>query len=310
MKKTLQNLITQGKAKAVLQKLLAYAEQSKDEDLKEEVLIQAARFEQYQLGKRRGITTAEEQKIGIAQINQALLQLIDQLPEEATLEEEAKQRPWWQWVLAASVIIGILAGLAEITGYSLRDLFGSSMEGGNTVTVLVHGEDGKDQLVLPNRGIVKLVYGDAIIPEQINNEGEATFKQVPERFFQKDARVEIFFQDPQGEPYRALYHDSLYQLKKGEYIALPVKLYGLERIKGIVKDFETGDPIEGVRISVQGEATFSNPFGEYTLEIPQARQQQFQTIRAYHENYESFELQKVAIQTRREIPILMKPKKQ
>jgi len=48
---------------------------------------------------------------------------------------------------------------------------------------------------------------------QINNEGEATFKQIPNVFFTPSAKVEIQFKAPKGEPYRAIVPDSLYNLK-------------------------------------------------------------------------------------------------
>jgi len=174
------------------------------------------------------------------------------------------------------------------------------------LTVLVHGEKGKDHLVLPNRGKVKLIYGDANVVETINDKGEATFKQIPQDFFTANIRVEILFSDPQGEPYRAVHPDSLYRLTQGKYIALEVRLYGLGQLMGIVKDFETGDLISGVRISIQGTATFSNQYGEYTLIIPVEQQRKFQTVRALKDGYESFEYKNVPLQTGDEFPILMK----
>jgi len=176
------------------------------------------------------------------------------------------------------------------------------------VTVLVHGEKGKDELVLPNRGKVKLTYGDANVVETINDKGEATFKQVPSEFFGSEATVEILFFDPEGEPYRVINPDSLYQLTKGKYISLIVKLYGLSQLRGIVKDFETGDPISGVRVGIAGVETFSNQYGEYTLTIPAEFQRKFQTVRAFKDGYELYELKNVPIQTENEHPILMKPK--
>ncbi|MCB0642710.1 MAG: carboxypeptidase regulatory-like domain-containing protein [Phaeodactylibacter sp.] len=402
MKEQLQDLIAEGRTDQAIQELLSYAKSAGHQGLMTEVLLLSGKYETYARDVRQGTTSFEEQKLSIAKINVALLELIAKLEEgqsrpyseysifssveliiegevadfnstrrenlvgvissilnidqkqvrikkvvqgsirviieipaekveeflrifyeddlkgkilkeelhilRITKQPKAKTLKIWQKVAAVGVVIGILAGLAEVTGYSIRDLFSTSIESSNTVTILVHGANGKDQLVLPSRGIVKLIYGDAIIPEQINNEGEATFKQVPERFFQSDARVEILFQDPEGEPYRAVFHDSLYQLKKGQYIALAVKLEGLEQMSGIVKDFITGEPIEGARISIQGVEAFSNQYGEFVLEIPEEKQQQFQTIRAHHEAYKPFELSDVPIQTGREIPILMHPK--
>ena len=136
----------------------------------------------------------------------------------------------------------------------------------------------------------------------------STLKQISDAFFAKDARVEILFEDPEGEPYRALRNDSLYQLERGKYVALEVKLYGLERLKGIVKDFDTGETIESAKVRVQGEEATSNAYGEFTLDLPPDKQEKFQTIRAYHPDYQDYELANVPTQTQREIPILMKPK--
>ena len=176
------------------------------------------------------------------------------------------------------------------------------------VTVLVHGEKGKDELVLPQRGLVKLIYGDAIVTATINDRGEATFKQIPPAFFSEEAAAEILFSDPGGEPYRAVHSDSLYRLTRGKHIALAVKLYGLGQFRGVVKDFDTGEPVEGVRVSILGADTLSNRYGEYFLSIPAAHQRKFQTVRAYKTGYQPFELKNVPVQTQNELSILIKPK--
>ena len=180
-------------------------------------------------------------------------------------------------------------------------------KGTGQVTVMVHSEKGKDQLVLPGRGEVTLVFGDASVVETINAKGEATFKQIPESFFDSEAVVEVLFADPQGEPYRSMFADSLFHLKADSYIALPVKLYGLDAVRGIVKDFNTGQPMEGVRVSISGVEAFSNSYGEYELEIPAEKQQKFQTVRAFKDGYALFEQQQVPIQTDTELPIMLKP---
>ena len=211
---------------------------------------------------------------------------------ESTRSKFILMKEWtkrfWKKIAAILLFIGGLGGIAELSGYNLRELFSSTTPSSASVTILVHGENGKDELILTNRGVVKLVYGDAIVSEQINNEGEATFKQVPEHFFQSDVRVEILFEDPKGEPYRAIQRDSLYLLEVGQYISLPVKLHGLDQIFGIVKDFETGTPIDSARVSIQGAVTFSNRYGEYTLNIPPEKQRQFQTIRVFRKGLSEF----------------------
>lgn len=210
-----------------------------------------------------------------------------------------------------TIIIAFMLMVWSVSIYSVYQYYSNRDRESFQLTVLVHGEEGKDELVLTNRGQVRLIYGDANVVETINSKGEATFKQIPAAFFSSDASVEIQFLDPQGEPYRALNPDSTYQLTKGKYISLAVKLNGLGQLKGVVKDFKTGEPVPDVRISIlspESIEAFSNKWGEYILSIPARSQQKFQTIRANKEGYEPVELHDVPIQTSKECPVLMKPK--
>jgi len=186
---------------------------------------------------------------------------------------------------------------------------GSSSSSSSVLSVLVYDvEKGKDQIVLPNRGKVKLLVGDAVIEEVINSKGEATFKQLPSRFFKAETSVQIQFFDPKGEPYRVLNPDSLYTLQSGQRIDLPIKLYGLGTLWGIVIDQQTNDPLSGVIIRVRGAATETNKFGEFELEIPPKYQTKIQTVRAYKKGYEQFTLDSVVVQTSGGFPILLTPK--
>jgi hypothetical protein len=308
MKGTIRQLIADGKTSRAIQELQQLTAGLKDQDLHDEAILQAARYEAYAREKRLGTSSPQEQSLALAQINHALLQIAERLPDSARRRGFFAPRKWWEWVVAASIIVGILAGLAAIFDVNFNTLFGKTSTAANTVTVLAHGPGGKDDKVLPSRGIVKLIYGDAIAREQINDKGEATFKQISDAFFAKDARVEILFEDPEGEPYRALRNDSLYRLERGKYVALEVKLYGLESLKGVVKDFKTGEAIEGAKVRVQGEEAISNAYGEFALELPPDKQEKFQTIRAYHPDYQDYEVAQVPTQTQKEIPVLMKPK--
>lgn len=303
MKDQFKQYIADGKVEKVIKELLQLTFNLEDQDLHQEVTLQSGRFKEYQKQRREG----KEKFELLSQINLALLQIIDELPVE--IQTKTSKHKWWEWVIAIGVVAGILGGISEFSGIRVRDLFLGTSTASNSVTVLVHGPEGKDQKILPNRGIVKLIYGDAIVPKQINNQCEATFTQVSDAFFEPDAGVEILFEDPEGEPYRVTKQDSLYRLTRGKHVAIEVKLFGLDKIKGIVKDFETGKPIEGAVIRVQGVEALSNQYGEYSLDIPEDKQLQFQTIRAYHDNYNDFEISDVPTQTKREIPISMKPKK-
>ncbi|WP_062056417.1 hypothetical protein [Aquimarina longa] len=207
------------------------------------------------------------------------------------------------------IIILFMALVSLMSVYSIWIYYSHKTQAAKYITVLVHGKNGKDDLVLPNRGEVKLIYGDAIVVEKINAKGEATFKQIPDVFFDKNPPVHIMFHDPKGEPYYAINPDSSYHLIAGRYIPLEVTLQGLSEIKGIVKNFETGAVLDSVRVSILGTSTYSNTYGEFHLKVPPSLQQKYQTVRALKNGFEMFEMADVPIQTKTEFPILLKPKK-
>lgn len=312
-KTELKELISAGRTEKAISRLL---EITSNTDWYNEVIQQSAKYEQYQQLKRQGTQSTSDLNVAISRINESLLQIIDKLPSSSEFNEKViskdlpeRKKTLWRYIAAASIIIGILGSLAEFLNYINIVPNGKSPTGSYTVTVLVHGKEGKDDLILPNRGVVYLIYGDAKIPEQINNEGEATFKQIPADFFEPTAKVEILFQDPKGEPYRVAYPDSLYTLKQKEHIALQVVLLGMDQISGIVENFETGKPIEGANVRIHGVDTDSNEYGEFTLNIPIDKQKQFITIRAYKEGYQGWEMKDVPTTTGREIKIPLKPEK-
>jgi len=221
------------------------------------------------------------------------IQVIDSETKEGITPNVQKKskRSFWSYITAAAVFIGMLGSAAEFLNFINFFPNNPSSNSGNTVTVLVHGPRGKDDLVLPNRGIVYLIYGDAKVPEQINNEGEATFKQVSKEFFNKNTQVEILFQDPQGGPYRTSHPDSLYSLTKGQYVSLQVESVEVDQVTGIIKDSKTENPIANVEIRIHaGLSTKTNEYGEFTLGIPEQERRPFVNIRVYKKGYESNEV--------------------
>ena len=313
----IKDLISKGKTKQAIDELLTYTKQNDKKDLFKEAVIQSARYENYAQKARMGTTSNSEDGISIAKINKAVLDISDrfsiddisvnspQLSTASSIDSPPKGR-WWKWIVGLGLLIAVIAWIVGARGNQKKDFFTSTSTASNTVTVLAHGEKGKDELILPHRGIVKLIYGDAIILEQINGKGEATFKQVNDAFFEPGVKVEILFHDPEGEPYRAVKHDSLYELVRGKYIPLEVHLLGLGEVTGIVKDSNTGNLIKGARVSIQREETYSNEHGEFTLEIPEKKQKKFQTIRVFKEGYQSYEMSDIPIQTQKEIPVFLK----
>jgi hypothetical protein len=186
-------------------------------------------------------------------------------------------------------------------------IFGSNVAiDTTTVTILVKGQN---EIPLPPKGKVYLTYGNAHIGKEINNSNEAIFTEVPSGYFEGGNKVSITFEDPNNEPYRAVFEDSLYQLVHNEHIELLVSLKGLDKLYGIVKDAKSGDYVEGARVSVLNLETFSDKNGWWELEIKESdKQRKFHTIRSSKEGYKNWEISNIPAQTDKEISILLKPK--
>lgn len=296
----IKNLLSSGRTEDAIERLLRITKNTAWHD---EVVQQSARFREWQRAKRSGAVPASELDLKRNQINAALLEIMNGMSDNPPAAIDFSV--WGRLLKTLGVIVAIVAGLI----FAFNSIGGSGARGGNSnsITVLVHGKSGKDDIVLPGRGIVYLIYGNAKVPETLNNEGEVTFKQIPEAVFAEGARVELLFEDPDGEPYRAARPDSQYAVDKGEYIALEVVLEGIDRLEGTVKDFVTGEPLDSVMIRIRGYSFYSNTFGEFTIEIPEERQRQFIDITAVKDGYQRWELSNVPTTTDKPIVIGLKP---
>jgi hypothetical protein len=311
IKQQVEHWIMRGELGKAIELLLEKGELPADR--REEVMAISGRYQRLLKGKVTGIFRFQEDSITENQISESLLSVLrypegQAYPEEQTVNQRIPQRVlWWKAITSIGIVVGLVAALTTIL-VNFPRIFGAPEVKSYSLTVLAHGPKGTDDIVLPNRGIITLVYGNAVVSEQINNQGEAVFAELPERFFATDAKVKIQFADALKEPYRAIYPDSLYSLSNGDHIDLAVKLFNLDKLKGIVRDFVTGDPMDSVRVSIDGLSTYSNAFGEFRFVIPDSLQRQFQTIRAQREGYGFYELHDVPVQTEAEVVIVMKPK--
>ncbi len=305
----IRRLIANSETQAAIAELLRATEGAK---LRDEAVQLSAQYQAHLKKGRLGIASAEAQRIELNQIHAAVLELANELDQPAGAGTPRKtpvvdKPPASRFAFSKIALwLGAGASLVAILAYfGLQPAIAAAES--HSVTVLAHGKADKDELVLPNRGRVQLLYGDAKVTEQVNNEGEATFKQIPARFFEEDAFVELHFADPEGEPYRAVRPDSQYRLKPGAYIALEVALLGMNTLYGIVKDFSTGQPVEGATVRLFGQSVESNAFGEFFFDIPESKQTPYVTLRAYKEGYQPWELSKVPTTTEKEVVIGLKP---
>lgn len=211
----------------------------------------------------------------------------------------------WKWFLIVVLICGFIASLVKIFGYDFSDFFASQPKTTSNVTIKARPAGNYE---LPKKGEIILNFGGEIISKKIGSQGEVYFPEISNDYFDEDSKVRIAFNDPDNEPFQAVYEDSLYQLASNSTIDLWVELTGLDKMYGIVKDFKTGNVIEGVRVSILNLDTLTNENGWFELKIPVEKQRKFHKIRMAKAGYETYEKDSIPPQTEKEIEVLLKPK--
>jgi len=210
----------------------------------------------------------------------------------------------WAIIIGIGVVIGIPAGIAEITGYSIRDFFNGNEPDSFSVTVLVHGKEGKDDRILKNQGKVILDIGGDRKEEEINSQGEATFKELPKGFTNQMSLISIDHQ----QPYFPVNRDKKYKLTPYEIIYLEVELKGINKIKGRIIDAATEKYLDSVRVSIENVATLTDKFGWFELEIPEDIQAKFVSVNFFKKGYAIEDLDSIAPHTKQTIEIALKKK--
>lgn len=301
-KSSIVALISNGHTAEALEKLLSFDLSPKDRAL---VVQIKASFENLQRDALKGILSFEQETTERNRINDRLLRFLngEAEPPPGVLTGGKRGRKAWEYIIGASVVVGILAGIAQISGISLKDIFGGSGSPESfTVTVFVHGKKGTDERILKNQGQVILGLRTDEKVCSINEKGEATFKEIPMGF--KGQKVPIRIEHPQ--PYRATRPDSLYLLEPNAAIYVEVALEGTNVIKGKVMDFYTEQWLDSVRVSVENVATYTDQFGWFELEIPENKRRKFQRVSFFKKGYEIDELDSVPVHTQQEINISLR----
>ena len=298
IKNELRTLIAQGKTRKAIKQLLRITGKLEDKDLYNDVVFQSSRYEEYLKNKMKGTLSNEALDIALGRVNEALLEIIDRLPDEAkAFSFNTTQLVGWG-ILGALIVIAIVF-IPQLQVF--QGIFGQASKG-ESLTVFVHGKSGRHELILQNKGKVELTYGTKKARESINDKGQAVFNEIPTDFFAGDTKVYINVVETEGEPYRAIYPDSLYKLTPGDPIYLPVALLGLDKITGTVYFEEK--PLEGVTVSIGNIRVFTNDLGYYELIIPEHLQKQQQKVKFYKEGYKLNE-RTVYPQTGAPLPAIM-----
>jgi len=131
--KHLKQLISQNKTKKVFTELKNAATTLSDTRLENHVTLIEARWIQLKQDKVKGVLSMEGQRVATSVIHDDLIDLLDNLNRPAvnpdTINpaaqptEEPEGMSWKKILTILVATISVLAGIAEISGYSIRDCF-------------------------------------------------------------------------------------------------------------------------------------------------------------------------------------------
>lgn len=143
---TLKTQIAQGKTGKTLDFLVANVEQITNATHRREVYLLSDRWQTYVQKERKGIQSVEQLGLTRRQISDDTLALLDELFKKSKTDSFTPSFSWRNVLTAVAATIAVLAGVAELTGYSLRDL----MAGGQTdTTTTVQPTDTVGTIIKP-----------------------------------------------------------------------------------------------------------------------------------------------------------------
>ncbi|MFK8009291.1 MAG: hypothetical protein AB8H03_23220 [Saprospiraceae bacterium] len=131
----LRQLIAQNKTQQVFDQLNAAAITMSDSTLRNKITLLEARWKKLKEEQIKGIISSENQGLENNRINNNLLTLLEEVenPPATPLVNEPSQKTSWKTILTIfAATIGVLAGIAEISGYSIRDWWESNPPTNNT----------------------------------------------------------------------------------------------------------------------------------------------------------------------------------
>jgi hypothetical protein len=147
------------------------------------------------------------------------------------------------------------------------------------LTVAIKNQTPNPNLPLENAK-VQIRYGGTPDVKDVTN-NEAIFRGIPSKF--RKEPINLTFSALGFVPI-----DTQFVLDK-EHINLPIQRDDTyARIFGTVKDVDTGELLQGVKVSVQDISAITDALGYYEMEIPFEKQRKKQNIKASFKGYKEY----------------------
>lgn len=203
---------------------------------------------------------------------------------------KVKRTPAWVYAAFTSLLILLSSG-AFITLGSAPEPF--------ELKVKVQGEENDPAI---DDGEVVLELSDQILHRQIDQDRMAIFK-IPPSYTRKHGKLSF----RHNQPYEAIWKDSVIKLEENLVMEIPVKLQGLDLIRGYIYDFNTDVPLPNVQVRIKGIDTKTDSLGNFTLRIPDSLQQKYQDVFFRKKGYNMEFLSRYSVHTQKEIQLPLTP---
>ncbi|MEM9936610.1 MAG: hypothetical protein AAF824_23485 [Bacteroidota bacterium] len=319
VKKQLITLIQEGKIDKLVN-ILRQGYETGSINTESDLFIQlSAQWSQFKRQEIENTLTPEEAKISRNTLSRSFLMFVNKLPDDLDIitdEQEVNNKgeiepekdtfskeQIWKFILGVGVIVGIISGTFAILGINVKDMFTGGKVDVFSVSVIVHGKNGKDQPILRNQGEVLLDIGGKREVAPIDGNGQATFLQLAGGFKGDSALISIIH----PQPYFPVNRDRKYILLPNKVIYLNTELVGMEKIKGRIIDAVTETFLDSVRVSVENYASYTDTYGWFQLDLPPEIQKKFIQVILSKPGYETVLLDSIAPHTNQEIQLSLNP---
>jgi len=234
----------------------------------------SARYQRLRQQKSSGVISFEQEQLAKNQIVDTLIEILGD-PEGFTEQKETGKgtNNWWKYVTGLAVLISILAGLAELTGYPLREIIGNKpAPESRQLTVFVHGAEGRQDYLLKNEGEIVLTMGNDRRVLLIGQSGRTNFGEIGVPY-----GTEIGL-SLRAEGFEAVNPDSQY-IYNGKPIFLEVKSScRFCKLSGTVQ--RENQLLAGAVVMVKGTqlADTTNVNGLFSIDVPPGMEQEEYTV--------------------------------
>ncbi len=167
----------------------------------------------------------------------------------------------WKYVARAGIIIGILGSLGVL---KLIGIIPPSNEQSLQLTVYVHGQKGKQHIVLENTGKLVVDFDNDRRTPKIGENGRTNFGEIPQKFNNREIGIGL-----EAAAYELVQPNKQYKMD-GKPIYLAVKKDdSLGRISGIVKNRDGSEFIKDALIIINNDTTtMTNKLGIFKMTLP------------------------------------------